>query len=80
MARSPLRDSDNAVSAPVFRTVRTLAEVPGAKERGGRALVQLLSVRHGVRFEIVNDERETISGNPATVSGTNEGTGRSHAA
>jgi hypothetical protein len=39
-------------------TVKTLAEVPGAYDRGIKELQRLLRIKHGVRFVVVSDERQ----------------------
>lgn len=49
------------LNTPRFKTVKTLAEVPGAYERGSQEILRALSARYGVRFRAVDDEREPVS-------------------
>ena len=60
------------VARPKFRTVKTLAEVPGARERAGQELVRVFSARYGVRFRAVDDEREPVSRPCVATSETGE--------
>jgi hypothetical protein len=39
-------------------TVKPLAEVPGAYDRGIKELQRLLRIEHGVPFVVVSDERQ----------------------
>jgi hypothetical protein len=41
-----------------FRTVKTLAEVPGAYDRGIKELQRLLQIKYGVPFVVVSDDRQ----------------------
>lgn len=63
-----------------FRTVPTLAEVPGAYERGVSEFLRLLSVRHHRRFVLVEDEPETTGRGTTPVSEPDDSTERGHAA
>ena len=66
--------------APRFRTVKTLAEVPGAHERGAAELLRLLQVRHGVQFVIVDDEAQPSDGVAASNDRAHDDASGRHAA
>lgn len=44
---------------PTFRTVRTLAEVPGAEERMGAEMLRQLSLGHRARY-VFDDEAQAV--------------------
>lgn len=69
-----------ALPAPVFRTVRSLGDVPGGD---GAALAEVgrrLSVRHRVRFVVLDDEREAVSRAATPTGGADDGAVRRAAA
>ena len=66
--------------APRFQTVKTLAEVPGAHERGAAELLRLLQVRHGVQFVLVDDEAQPCNGIAVSNDRADDGAGGRHAA
>lgn len=70
---------DAADRRPRFRTVPSLTQVPGARERGTRELLRRLSSRYGVQF-IVNDEAEPAGGVAVPHDRPDEGAQRSHVA
>ena len=66
--------------APRFQTVKTLAEVPGAHQRGTAELLRLLQVRHGVQFVVVDDEAQPSDGIAVSNNRAYDDAGGRHAA
>jgi hypothetical protein len=61
-----------ASQPPVFRTVESLAEVPGGDEAALAEVGRRQSVRHGVRFVVLDDEAQAVSGTTAATGGAND--------
>ena len=51
---------------PRFRTVKTLAEVPGGYERGVQTMLRGLSIDYGVRFHVIDDDAEPLNATGVT--------------
>ena len=65
----------SSMGAPHFKTVPSILDLPGARERAAEGLCQHFSAKYGVPFRVL-DDGQPISGAPvptATEGRTDEG-------